>query len=99
MGLVEKLMDLNRPPLGILSRVNVHKILNEVAELVEKTQWDNYYYWKFLSRKPSRIYGGRRSSKTKFLDITQNADEPIFSESVKFTIFSDNLEEFIIIHF
>ncbi len=99
-GLVEKLMDLNRPSPGILSQVNVHKILNEVVALVEKKLNErNITIEKLYIENLPEIMAVEDQLKQIFLNIIQNAEESISNESGKITISSDKFDEFIVIHF
>jgi signal transduction histidine kinase len=99
-GLVEKLMDLHRPSPGILSQVNVHKILNEVVSLVEKKLTErNITIEKLYIENLPEIMAAEDQLKQIFLNVIQNAEESISEESGKITISSDKFDEFIIIHF
>ncbi len=99
-SLVEKLMDLNRPSPGILSRVNVHKILNEVVALVEKKLNErNITIEKLYIENLPEIMAVEDQLKQIFLNIIQNAEESISTGSGKITISSDKFDEFIVIHF
>jgi len=99
-GLVEKLMDLNRPSPGILSQVNVHKILNEVVALVEKKlNARNITIEKLYIENLPEIMAVEDQLKQIFLNVIQNAEESISDESGKITISSDKFDEFIVIHF
>lgn len=99
-GLVEKLMDLNRPSPGILTRVNVHGILNEVVELVEKKLNErNITIEKLYIEHLPEIMAVEDQLKQIFLNIIQNAEESISTGSGKITISSDKFDDFIVIHF
>jgi C4-dicarboxylate-specific signal transduction histidine kinase len=98
-GLVEKLLDLNRPSPGILSRVNVHRILNEVVELVEKKLKErNIIIEKLYIEKLPEIMAVEDQLKQIFLNIIQNAEESITDKSGKISISSDKFDDFIVIH-